>query len=165
MTELLAHLFGDYVLQSHVMATRKTSSLAWALIHATFYTLPFLFLTHSPVALAVILGTHALIDRFAVARRWCEFYGVGFPGLWWRTKTCECGHDLKSHIFSIMTVEGTGGPPIRSERTICGETADCGCDTPRPLPFPVPPPVLGMVLIIVVDNAMHLLINHIALCR
>lgn len=30
MTLLLCHLVGDYVLQSHVMATRKTSSWAWA---------------------------------------------------------------------------------------------------------------------------------------
>lgn len=84
MPELLAHLAGDYVLQSHKMAIRKTSSMRWALIHAAFYTLPFLLLTQSWRALAVIGLTHALIDRFGIARRWCTWYGVGFPGLWWR---------------------------------------------------------------------------------
>lgn len=83
MPELIAHLMGDYVLQSHVMATRKTSSWAWALIHAWVYTLPFLLLTSSPVALLVIAGTHALIDRYALAGRWCRAYGVGFPGVWY----------------------------------------------------------------------------------
>jgi hypothetical protein len=35
-TLLLCHLLGDYVLQSHIMATRKTSSWLWALVHAAF---------------------------------------------------------------------------------------------------------------------------------
>ena len=82
MTQLLAHLVGDFVLQSHAMAIRKTSSWRWAFIHATFYTLPFLFLTQNPIALLIIGGTHAVIDRLGIARRWCQFYGVGHPGLW-----------------------------------------------------------------------------------
>ena len=39
MTELLAHLVGDYVLQSHTMALYKTSESKWALIHVFFYGL------------------------------------------------------------------------------------------------------------------------------
>lgn len=42
MDLLPAHLIGDYVLQSHVMAAKKTTSWKWAAIHAAFYTLPFL---------------------------------------------------------------------------------------------------------------------------
>lgn len=85
MTELLAHLVGDYVLQSQPMADRKVSSLPWAVVHAAFYTLPFLLLTTSPAALLVIGGTHALIDRYRVAARWCAFYGSGsIGGLWGR---------------------------------------------------------------------------------
>ena len=90
MTQLLAHLIGDYCLQSHVMATRKTSSWTWAFIHAAFYGLPFLFLlawsrpTVALLQLAIIVGTHAVIDRLAIARRWCQLYGVGFSGLWVR---------------------------------------------------------------------------------
>ena len=83
MTQLLCHLVGDYCLQSHVMATRKTSSWKWACIHAFFYTLPFaVVLTQSPWKLLVIGGTHAVIDRHRIALRWCKFYGVGHPGLW-----------------------------------------------------------------------------------
>jgi len=84
MPELLAHLVGDYVLQTHKMAVRKTSSTLWAVVHAFFYTLPFLLLTQAPLALAVIFGTHAVIDRLALARRFCEFYGCGgFNGRVW----------------------------------------------------------------------------------
>lgn len=64
----LAHLVGDYLLQSHWMATEKTKRWwpAWA--HALTYGLPFLFITQSPLALLVIVGTHAVIDRYRLAR-------------------------------------------------------------------------------------------------
>jgi hypothetical protein len=80
MPELLCHLFGDYILQNHLMANLKTKSWAWAATHALLYTLPFLLLTRSPAALAVILGTHAVIDRHRLARYWVEFWGVGQLG-------------------------------------------------------------------------------------
>lgn len=89
MLELIAHLLGDYCLQSHVMASRKTSSWRWALLHAAIYTLPFLLLTRSPAALLVIGGTHAVIDRYRLAAAWCRWYGVGHPGLWHRSETFE----------------------------------------------------------------------------
>ena len=66
--QLVAHAIGDYLLQSHWMATNKTKQNLAAAIHALTYTLPFLFLTQAPLALAVICGTHFLIDRFRLAR-------------------------------------------------------------------------------------------------
>jgi hypothetical protein len=87
----LAHLVGDYVLQSHTMAIRKTSSWRWAATHALLYSLPFVGLLallalpeRVAPAIVVIAGTHAVIDRLAIARRWCQWYGVGYPGIWWR---------------------------------------------------------------------------------
>lgn len=86
MEQLLAHLVGDYVLQTSHMAENKVRSWAIALLHAFTYTLPFLLLTRSPTALAFIFGTHAVIDRYRLAhyvamlknmagepRRWREF--------------------------------------------------------------------------------------------
>lgn len=67
MEQLLAHLIGDYLLQSSHMALHKTRRASVALLHATLYTVPFLFITLSPAALSVILGTHALIDRYRLA--------------------------------------------------------------------------------------------------
>jgi hypothetical protein len=66
--QLLAHMVGDYVLQSDWMATRKTSRLAVALVHALAYSLPFLFLRPSLAAWVVIVATHAVIDRWRLAR-------------------------------------------------------------------------------------------------
>lgn len=119
MVELLAHLVGDYVLQSQPMADRKVTDIRWALIHALAYTAPFLLLTLDWRALAVIAGTHALIDRYRVAARWAAWYGTGTRagGIWsrWNTST----------------------DPV--------------------------PPFLSVWLTIIVDNTMHLAINHAAL--
>lgn len=65
---VIAHFLGDYVTQSHWMATEKTRRMWPALLHGLIYGAPFLALTRSPAALAVIAGTHALIDRYRLAR-------------------------------------------------------------------------------------------------
>ncbi len=66
--QLVAHAVGDYILQSHWMATEKTRQSFAAAMHAIAYTLPFLLITNSAAALAVICGSHFLIDRFRLAR-------------------------------------------------------------------------------------------------
>lgn len=66
--QLVAHAVGDYILQSHWMATEKTKQHVAAGVHAVTYTLPFLLITQSPAALAMICGTHFLIDRYRLAR-------------------------------------------------------------------------------------------------
>lgn len=66
--QLLAHAVGDYVLQSDWMAQEKTKHSVAAAVHALCYSLPFLLLTSSPGALAVIAGTHFVIDRWRLAR-------------------------------------------------------------------------------------------------
>jgi hypothetical protein len=66
--QLVAHAVGDYILQSDWMATEKTKQSLAAAVHALTYTLPFLFLTTSPAALAAIMGTHFVIDRWRLAR-------------------------------------------------------------------------------------------------
>jgi hypothetical protein len=90
--QLVAHAVGDYILQSDWMATEKTKQNAAAAAHAFTYTLPFLFLTRSLAALAVICGTHFAIDRWRLARYvvwlknwmgpnrpWSECVATGYP--------------------------------------------------------------------------------------
>jgi len=66
--QIVAHLVGDYLLQSHWMATEKTRNSVAAAVHAVTYTLPFAFITWSPVALALICVTHFIVDRWRLAR-------------------------------------------------------------------------------------------------
>ena len=71
---LLAHLVGDYLLQNDEMATKKTTSWAWALLHGAVYTLPFMLITLNPWALLIIGGTHAIIDRYRLAKHFIWAY-------------------------------------------------------------------------------------------
>lgn len=69
--QLVLHALGDYVLQSDWMAREKTRRWLPAFIHAAVYALPFLVLRPSLLAFAVILATHAAIDRLRLARFVC----------------------------------------------------------------------------------------------
>jgi len=68
MEQLLAHLVGDYVLQSDWMASKKRSNAAVAWCHAFMYSMPFVLFSPSVAAWFVIMATHMLIDHFALAR-------------------------------------------------------------------------------------------------
>lgn len=68
MLQLLLHLIGDYITQTDWMAKNKTKSHVAAAAHAVVYSLPFLLLSPSWLAFAVILGSHFLIDRYRLAR-------------------------------------------------------------------------------------------------
>ena len=64
----LAHLFGDYVVQSDWMANEKTKGHLPAALHGLTYAACFLPLTRDPRALAIIGGTHFVIDRWRLAK-------------------------------------------------------------------------------------------------
>jgi hypothetical protein len=66
--QLLAHAIGDYILQSDWMATEKTKKSLAAVTHVIAYGLPFLLFRPSWLAMAVIVGTHFIIDRWRLAR-------------------------------------------------------------------------------------------------
>ena len=78
--QLLAHAIGDYIIQSDWMATEKTKKSLAAAAHAVTYLLPFLFLTTSIPVLAVIGGTHFVIDRWRLARFVCFAKNWPWPG-------------------------------------------------------------------------------------
>jgi hypothetical protein len=65
---IAAHFVGDYLLQTNHMALEKTSRWTPAILHGITYTIPFLFLTSSPLALFFISVTHILIDRFRLVK-------------------------------------------------------------------------------------------------
>lgn len=84
MEQLLAHLVGDYILQPNQIAQLKLTKWWAAAIHGVLYTLPFLLVTQSWLALSVICVTHVVIDRFRLAKyigrmkNW-SFKGDGYP--------------------------------------------------------------------------------------
>ncbi len=89
-TQLVAHVIGDYILQSGWMATQKHKSHWPATVHSFVYGTPFaLFFEPSALAMAVIVGTHFAIDRWQLARY--VAYAKEFlapPGTWLTWKEC-----------------------------------------------------------------------------
>jgi hypothetical protein len=69
MTQIFAHLIGDYILQSDWMAMNKSKRTWPCLVHVLIYTSCFLFLTTSWKALLVIGGVHFILDRWPVIIR------------------------------------------------------------------------------------------------
>lgn len=96
MTQLLCHLWGDYIFQSDWMAKGKTIWWLPCLLHVLLYSAGFLVLRPHWRALAVIAVTHYLIDRYRLARfvvyakNWTpkkfEFWRTG-PMLWYHALT------------------------------------------------------------------------------
>lgn len=122
--QIFAHAVGDYILQSHWMATEKTKKSVAALVHVVFYSIPFIIAFRpSLAALAVIVGTHFVIDRWRLARFVVFAKNRLAPVDEWATWS-----------FS----SGTGYPQ----------------DVPA---------WLSVWLLIIVDNAMHIGINALAL--
>jgi hypothetical protein len=80
---LLAHLAGDYLIQSDWMANEKTKRWLPAWAHAVTYGLPYLLVTQSPLALAVIVVTHAVIDHYRLARHVAWAKNFLAPRSWW----------------------------------------------------------------------------------
>lgn len=151
MPQLLAHLFGDYILQSDWMAQNKTKAYWPAFVHALVYSLCFLPLAY-PSHLAgwwMIFGTHFLIDRYRLARYvvWAKNW-MGPKTIWYCRYRC---HHVGTDDYN----------PHK-----CGS-----CRTVRTLPLDecptgYPPTTqiwLSTWLLIIADNTCHLLINFLAL--
>jgi hypothetical protein len=66
---IVAHMIGDYVLQSDWMANNKTKSVVAAFCHVMTYSIPFMVLTPvSSEGLLFIIVTHFAIDYWRLAR-------------------------------------------------------------------------------------------------
>jgi hypothetical protein len=66
--QFVAHLVGDYVLQSDWMANEKSKRNLPAIVHVIVYSLPFLFINQSPLAMTLIAASHFVMDRWRLAR-------------------------------------------------------------------------------------------------
>jgi len=164
MEQLILHLIGDYITQSHWMAQRKIKESLPAFCHALVYSIPFLLLSPSSLAWIMIFGTHFLIDRFRLARY--VLWAKNFLSPYTRTRGFgETMDDLKKsgHIGSGPTHEAHEMSLIIEEQKrpirwnppwhICTET---GYD-------PELHAWLAVWLLIAADNTLHLAINYAAL--
>ncbi len=143
---LLAHLVGDYWLQSDYMALNKTKKTLPCLLHVLFYTACFLTLTLSWKALLFIGTTHFIIDRWPVIVKrmiWAKnhFPTMSYPAY----KHCDATGYYDDSPFRPYVVKDEGICQFRQKH---GE--------PRPF-------YITIWLYIISDNIIHLICNYIAL--
>lgn len=144
--QLLAHAIGDYILQSDWMATEKTKKSIAALVHVIFYGIPFLLLRPSWSAMAVIVGTHFVIDRWRLARFvvWAKNHFAPRRPLVGHIDTGPNGRDR------IVSWHGLARHYPWRESNETGYSNDG-------------PKWLTFWLLIIADNIMHVAINGLAL--
>lgn len=162
---VLAHMVGDYCLQSDWMATEKRTRNLAAVVHAVCYTLPFLFLTTDVTALAVICVTHGVIDRWALARYvvWVKNF-LAVPRLvWvgpWGLRSQRWGK-VDDAVGRVVHAGMSVAPPGASPRLKFPVRPWREC---RVTGFPADRPVwLASWLLIIVDNLLHVVLNGVAL--
>lgn len=144
--QILAHAIGDYILQSHWMSTEKTKTHVAAAVHASFYSLPFLFFRPSVLAFAVIIGTHFFIDRYRLARYVCWAKNFLAPKYINQSKTTQTNQQGQTTLMARWKIRNL---PF----------SECAA-TGYP---PETPAWLSVWLMIIADNICHILINGLAL--
>jgi hypothetical protein len=102
--QLIAHLLGDYFLQTDWMAQAKTKRWWPAIAHALSYGLPFLFITHAWPALVVIVLTHLIIDHWRLARYVIWFKNLFSPAAYrYPWKDCNITGYYKDRSIWLAT--------------------------------------------------------------
>jgi len=150
--QLLAHAVGDYLLQSDWMATRKTAESRAALVHALTYSLPFLFLQPSLLAISFIVLTHFVIDRWRLARYlvWAKNW---FAPRWVPALELEVPQPFISGRFTAVALESSSFLVRNMPWRLCSGN---GYDPARPA-------WLTTWLLIIADNILHVICNGLAL--
>lgn len=136
---LLAHLVGDYLLQSDWMAAEKLKRLWPAVVHGAFYTLPFLLITLDWRALLIIAGTHIVIDRWRLAR-W-----MSWAKNWVAPIKVRRGLEAEEGRWVVESYNPTW--------------AECKKNAGYPASKPA---YMSVWLMILADNTMHLILNVVA---
>lgn len=161
--QILAHMWGDYILQSDWAANNKTNRSLACFVHVLLYAVPFLFLRPSLAALLVIVSTHFVIDRWRLARYvvWAKnFLGPVAPVRWigpspefvrpWERRVPP-GYYPKAGRFDIPK-----GSPLATPNPPFDECRKTGYPADRP-------DWLATWLLIIADNILHVTINGVAL--
>lgn len=139
--QVVAHIVGDYFIQSDWMASEKTKNNVACLAHAFIYAMPFLLLGVTPSAFTMILLSHFLIDRYRLARYVCWAKNFLAPK---RTFWMWDESNPKVAMFHLWW------RPWK----------DCKNSSGYP---PELPAWMATWLMIIVDNTLHVLINALSI--
>lgn len=147
MDPVLAHFVADWVFQSQWMASEKVKAARAAVAHVVVYGIVFgLLVRPSWAALAVIVGSHYLIDRYRLARH--VNWAANFIAPWHRALVPGTGEDDPRTGIALHRWRSTNPP--WSECKTYGSP-------------PGVPDHIGFIVMVAVDQIMHLALNGAAL--
>lgn len=150
MDPVLVHFIADWCLQSQWMASSKTSRWLPAAVHVAVYGAVFLVLVPASRGwvIAPIVGTHYLIDRYRLARHvnWAANFIA--PRVWIPYPTPP-GRPPNPGASPIYHGRWQRNPPW-------SECSQFGSP-------PGVPDYIGFIVMVTVDQIMHLLCNWAAL--
>ena len=151
MTQLFAHFFGDFVIQTDWMALNKSKRSFPCLVHVLIYTACFLPITTSWKALLLIGVTHFILDRwhFILKRLiwWKNHFPKGYP----QYKYCDTTGYYDDSPYNSEEVYRTDWCDIKgNEETL--ETFG------KPRHF-----FITIWLYVATDNLFHIFINYMAI--
>lgn len=152
MLQLILHLVGDYIAQSHWMAVNKSKRSWPCFVHCVLYTLPFLLLTSSYTALGIIFGSHFVVDRFGLARYLVWLKNWMGPSGYPRWSLCSMTGYFDPEKAVLLPTGTEPSTPNHEEWVRTMGHADL-----------VRPVWLRVWLLIVADNTLHLIFNYLAL--
>lgn len=155
--QIFAHIAGDYILQSHWMATEKTKRSLAAAVHVVFYAIPFVVaFKPSLLALIVIAGTHFVIDRWRLARFVVYVKNLLAPFRVVKVESRETAKDVVDAAEAGFAMTWFSSYVVVSGNYSWRFCAATGYHKDVPA-------WLSVWLLIIVDNAMHIGINALAL--
>jgi hypothetical protein len=91
---VVAHVVGDFLLQSGTMAARKAENWSWMGVHVGLYMVPvsavcvvYTLTSRPPVwlvvaALIFLAGTHGMLDRRGFTNGWMRMLGIPLDHPW-----------------------------------------------------------------------------------
>lgn len=158
MDPVLAHFVADWCLQSQWMASSKTSRWLPAAVHVAVYGALFALLVpaaRSWPVLAVVVGTHYLIDRYRLARHvnWAANFIAPVQRLthWERRNLCRPPSE-RSPEPRVTLVDPIDHPRRRSTNPPWSECSTYGSP-------PGTPDHIGFIVMVTIDQIMHLVVN------
>ena len=172
--QLLIHCIGDYWLQADWAALHKTKSWKAALWHVFLYGLPFMILTRHFLPLVLIVGTHLLIDKFALAKYLC--YAKNNLAPRWITvhrlvgicEECQVPttltHSDEAHKLACYRCKSSEHMTMKPNLGYDTEVRNYPWEECKGNGYHEKKPIwLTTWLFILTDNSMHLCINYLVL--
>lgn len=177
MAQLLAHLFGDYILQSDWMAQNKTKRSWPALVHALLYSLCFVPLCwhpdtyHGYESIRVMLnGIWTSVDAWNFSTTWASRF---HPWAWlviFGTHFLIDRFRLARYVVWAKNWLGPKGPMVERRYSAANDGIVCYRLNRQPFSacsatgYDAMVPIwLSTWLLIIADNTLHLAINYAAL--